>query len=164
MKERKLLRITRQGGTFLATIANFKTRELYDIYCQFSFKDPWLKPGYDPHFGNTKIPLWGWLFFYFGKATRGMLLKRKPENCNPSSKILLHNHCTYQIQYAGNRKQADIMHYLTRYKLPVKIHTKKKEDTLIFETDKTNFPVKRDKKDRYDYSEWLKTEESKYFV
>lgn len=34
-------------------------------WMQFSLKDPWLLPKYDPNFCSG--PLYGWLFFYFGK-------------------------------------------------------------------------------------------------
>lgn len=40
----------------------------YSVYWQFSLKKPWLLPKYDPEFGKDKVPLYGWLFFYFGKT------------------------------------------------------------------------------------------------
>ena len=45
-----------------------KDGKRYSVYWQFSLKKPWLLPKYDPEFGESKIPLYGWLFFYFGKT------------------------------------------------------------------------------------------------
>lgn len=39
--------------------------DMYSVYWQFSLKDPWLLPKYDPNFCSG--PLYGWLFFYFGR-------------------------------------------------------------------------------------------------
>ena len=39
--------------------------DIYSVYWQFSLKDPWLLPKYDPNFCSGS--LYGWLFFYFGK-------------------------------------------------------------------------------------------------
>lgn len=41
--------------------------DMYSVYWQFSLKKPWLLPKYEPEFGESKIPLYGWLFFYFGR-------------------------------------------------------------------------------------------------
>jgi len=57
------------------TFANFKTQECYEWYVQFSFKKPWWIPRYNPYFLNDgKWPLAGWLFFYFGRHTRGTII------------------------------------------------------------------------------------------
>jgi hypothetical protein len=53
---------------------NFKTQECYEWFFQFSFKDPWWIPKYDPYYLNGKWPLAGWLFFYFGRHTRGAVI------------------------------------------------------------------------------------------
>ncbi|MCB7508718.1 hypothetical protein G7B22_28815 [Blautia sp. MSK.20.9] len=46
---------------------NQKNGEQYSVYWQFSLKKPWLLPKYEPEFGESKVPLYGWLFFYFGR-------------------------------------------------------------------------------------------------
>lgn len=75
MLNRKLLFAKRHRGTFLFAFANFKTQECYEWYVQFSLKDPWWIPRYDPYFLNDgKWPLAGWLFFYFGRHTRGAII------------------------------------------------------------------------------------------
>jgi hypothetical protein len=74
MIKRKLLFVKRHRGTFLFAFANFKTQECYEWFFQFSLKDPWLLPKYDPYYLNGKWPLAGWLFFYFGRHTRGAVI------------------------------------------------------------------------------------------
>lgn len=44
-----------------------RTKEKEHIYVQFSLKDPWSTPKYDPNFADGTMPLLGWLFFYFGR-------------------------------------------------------------------------------------------------
>ena len=41
--------------------------EEYTVYWQLSIKNHWWVPRYDPAFGKGQQPLYGWLFFYFGK-------------------------------------------------------------------------------------------------
>ena len=41
--------------------------EEYTVYWQLSLKNPWWIPRYNPEFGKGQQPLYGWLFFYFGK-------------------------------------------------------------------------------------------------
>lgn len=75
MFDRKLLFSKRYRGIFLFAFANFKTQECYEWYVQLSFKKPWWIPRYDPYFLNDgKWPLAGWLFFYFGRHTRGAII------------------------------------------------------------------------------------------
>lgn len=74
MLNRKLLFAKRHRGTFMFAFANFKTQECYEWYVQFSLKDPWRIPKYDPYYLNGKWPLAGWLFFYFGRHTRGAII------------------------------------------------------------------------------------------
>ena len=43
------------------------------VYWQFSLKEPWLIPHFDDGTSGPRagrLPLYGWLFFYFGKNTR----------------------------------------------------------------------------------------------
>jgi len=74
MFNRKLLFAKRHRGTFLFAFANFKTQECYEWYIQFSLKAPWWIPKFDPWYMNGKWPLAGWLFFYFGRHTRGAVI------------------------------------------------------------------------------------------
>lgn len=86
MFNRKLLFARRHRGTFLFAFVNFKTQECYEWYIQFSLKDPWWIPKYDLYFLNDgKWPLAGWLFFYFGRHTRGAIIPRL-ENEIPEGK------------------------------------------------------------------------------
>lgn len=71
---KKILFLKRIDFTFLVGIANFSTREVYNIYWQFSLVDPWWLPKCDPEFGKEKKPLYGWLFFYFGRDTEGVVV------------------------------------------------------------------------------------------
>lgn len=52
--------------TWIVLYRNSRGEE-YSVYWQLSLKDPWLVPRYNPEFGKDKQPLYGWLFFYFGK-------------------------------------------------------------------------------------------------
>ncbi len=65
-----ILEIKRSRGTIWFVLASFKTKEVYSLYFQFSLQDPWWIPSHK-HIGE--IPLWGWLFFYFGRLTEGVL-------------------------------------------------------------------------------------------
>lgn len=67
--------IIRKRFTWNVMKVNFKTKEAYSLYFQFSATDPWWIPRYEPHFGEMDISLYGWLFFYFGRLTEGILYK-----------------------------------------------------------------------------------------
>lgn len=71
---KKILFAKRKRFTFLVSIADFSSQECYEIYFQFSLTDPWWLPKYEPEFGKSKIPLYGWLFFYFGRRSIGVLI------------------------------------------------------------------------------------------
>jgi hypothetical protein len=73
MKHIKLLTVKRTNGTVFFTIINFKTQEVYYLYFQLSLKNPWWLPKYEPNFSSANIPLYGWLFFYFGRVTKGIV-------------------------------------------------------------------------------------------
>lgn len=55
---------TRLRATWMVAYKN-SNGDMYSVYWQFSLKDPWLLPKYDPNFCSG--PLYGWLFFYFGR-------------------------------------------------------------------------------------------------
>lgn len=112
-----LLKVHRIRFTWLFTIANFKSKEIYDIYFQFSLKDPWLLPKYDPHFGKTDTPLYGWLFFYFGRQTIGMLYKTDATNAPICDK----KGNKYTPLYAENRNKRDALHALIKNNMQFKI-------------------------------------------
>lgn len=57
---------TRLRTTWMVAYKN-SNGDMYSVYWQFSLKKPWLLPKYEPEFGESKIPLYGWLFFYFGR-------------------------------------------------------------------------------------------------
>lgn len=71
----KILSKGRKRGTFYFNIVNFKTQEVYFLYFQFSLKDMWLIPHYEKEFSKLKMPLYGWLFFYFGRYSVGFVEK-----------------------------------------------------------------------------------------
>lgn len=53
-----------------------QTKEIENVYVQFSLKDPWWIPKYDPNFADGTIPLHGWLFFYFGRSKYGQTIEK----------------------------------------------------------------------------------------
>lgn len=71
---KKILFAKRKRFTFLISIADFSSQECYEVYFQFSLKDPWWLPKHEQEFGKSKIPLYGWLFFYFGRRSIGVLV------------------------------------------------------------------------------------------
>lgn len=77
------LHIDRKRFTWNFMMCNFRTKEAYSIYIQFSLTDPWWLPRYDPHYSKIDIPLYGWLFFYFGRRTEGILYETE----EPDAKI-----------------------------------------------------------------------------
>jgi len=42
---------------------------------------PWWLPKYDPNFTSKNIPLYGWLFFYFGRLTEGLIFPTDEVDC-----------------------------------------------------------------------------------
>lgn len=69
----KILKVERIGGTFLLYVVNFRRKTMFRYYFQFSFKKPWLLPGFQKNYENLGFDLYGWLFFYFGKEYTGLL-------------------------------------------------------------------------------------------
>lgn len=69
----RIMPVLRKNGTFKISYVNFKTMEARALYLQFTLKDPWWIPRYEKHFGKADIPLAGWLFFYFGVLTEGIV-------------------------------------------------------------------------------------------
>lgn len=112
----KVLTVTLGRRAIFATIANFKTREVFDLYVMISHKLR-LCPWKDSHFGGKKVdlPVWGWLWFYWGRSTSGLLVKKKPDK-NEHRKILIYNHHTYQVFKATNRKESDMIQCFIRKK------------------------------------------------
>lgn len=80
---KKILFAKRKRFTFLISIADFSSQECYEVYFQFSLEDPWWFPKYEPEFGDSKVPLYGWLCFYFGRRSIGVLV---PSNAMEESK------------------------------------------------------------------------------
>ena len=68
----------RIGGTWMFGY-NDRNGNRQCLYWQFSMKKPWLIPHKEKEFGKHKIPLSGWLFFYFGK------FREKEEKLNAMS-------------------------------------------------------------------------------
>lgn len=48
-----------------------KNNNISKLYFQISAKDMWLIPKYDKNFLDGKMPLFGWIIFYFGYKKRG---------------------------------------------------------------------------------------------
>lgn len=84
-------------------MCNFKPKEAYSIYFQFSLVDPRWFPKYDPHFGKADIPLYGWLFFYFGRQTQGIIY----ETDSATAKIQDKNGQKYYVFLLKDRKIKD---------------------------------------------------------
>lgn len=98
-----LLDVVRTRFTWNFMIANFKTKEAYSLYIQFSLTDPWWLPRYEPHLGEIDISLYGWLFFYFGRRTEGILYETTDEN----AKIIDKKGFKYRLFTAKDRKMRD---------------------------------------------------------
>lgn len=77
MLNKRIIYHKRIRGSFLFWIIDFDTQEVYSTLFQFSFKDPWWLPRYEPEYGKIKTPLYGWLFFYFGRETSGVIVPAK---------------------------------------------------------------------------------------
>lgn len=74
---KKIIKIIRRGFAFNFVIADFKTQLVEEVYFIFSKTDPWFIPRYEPKYGKLKFPLYGWLFFYFGKKILGVIYEQK---------------------------------------------------------------------------------------
>lgn len=68
-----LLEFKQIKHTYGIVYVNFKTLEIKSLYFQASMKDPWFIPHYEREFGSNKIPLAGWLFWYAGCVTEGLI-------------------------------------------------------------------------------------------
>lgn len=88
-------------------MVNFKTKECYDIYFQFSFHKPWLLPKVDRHFGKADLPFYGWLFFYFGRITKGVLYEVKESQDKTLIDRKTGKH--YHLFLVNDRKYRDIV-------------------------------------------------------
>ena len=67
-----ILAVRRKRCTWMVSYKNTEGK-LSQVYWQFSFKKPWLIPHFDDGTSGPRtgmLPLYGWLFFYFGKNTR----------------------------------------------------------------------------------------------
>lgn len=93
---RKIISAKRQRGTAVFTIVNFTNKEVYQVYFQFSLKDMWLKPHFED-FGKSKIPLYGWLFFYFGRESVGFIEQTSDIASDEKCIIFDKHHNTYII-------------------------------------------------------------------
>ena len=69
----KILDVIKKKPVYKIMWVNFKTLECRSMIIQLTFESPWLIPHYDPHFGEADIPLAGWLFFYIGVYTEGII-------------------------------------------------------------------------------------------
>ena len=74
---KKIILFKRKRGTFMWWILNKNTNKINNSYIQFSLKNPWWIPKYNPNFLNGNCPLFWWLFFYFGKNEIGVLIDGK---------------------------------------------------------------------------------------
>ena len=74
---KKIVLFKRKHRTFMWWILNKNTNKINNAYIQFSLKNPWCIPKYNPNFLNGNCPLFGWLFFYFGKNEIGVLIDEK---------------------------------------------------------------------------------------
>lgn len=66
-----ILAVQRKRFTWMVSYKNAEG-QLSQVYWQLSLKEPWLIPHFDDGTSGHragKLPLYGWLFFYFGKNT-----------------------------------------------------------------------------------------------
>lgn len=119
-----LIDIVRKRFTWNFMNANFKTKEVYSIYIQFSITDPWWLPKYEPHFGKEDIPLYGWLFFYFGRRTEGVLY----ETDNNDAKLTDKNGQKYYLFKTKDREMSDKVRKAIRNKATFDIEETTNED------------------------------------
>lgn len=119
-----LIDIVRKRFTWNFMNANFKTKEVYSIYIQFSITDPWWLPKYEPHFGKEDIPLYGWLFFYFGRRTEGVLY----ETDNNDAKLTDKNGQKYYLFKTKDREMSDKVRKAIRNKATFDIKETANED------------------------------------
>lgn len=68
-----LLEFKQIRHTYCIVYINFKTFEIKSLYFQASMKNPWLIPHYEPSYGSSSLPLAGWLFWYAGCTTEGLI-------------------------------------------------------------------------------------------
>lgn len=101
----RILPVLRKRGTFKISYINFKTYEARALYIQFSLKDPWLLPHYEKHYGKVDIPLAGWLFFYFGVLTEGLVY-----GGDEDAKLIDKNGNKYYYVPFDTRAEADDYH------------------------------------------------------
>lgn len=119
-----IIEVQRDGFTWNFMNVNFRTKEAYSIYIQFSLQEPWLFPKYDPHFSNLDIPLYGWLFFYFGRQTEGILYKTEDEDAKFSD--LKGNR--YHLFIAKERQMKDDIRKAVKKKAIFEVEETIKED------------------------------------
>lgn len=67
-----LLEFKQIRHTYCIVYINFKTFEIKSLYFQASMKNPWLIPHYEPSH-DSSLPLAGWLFWYAGCTTEGLI-------------------------------------------------------------------------------------------
>lgn len=70
-----ILAVQRKRFTWMVSYKNAEG-QLSQVYWQFSLKEPWLIPHFDDGTSGSRagmLPLYGWLFFYFGKNTHPLI-------------------------------------------------------------------------------------------
>lgn len=123
---KKVLFKKRLGGTFLFAIADINTQECYQWYFQFSLKDPWWLPRYEAEFGEDKSPLCGWLFFYFGRETKGVIVPASPDD-KPTVKNPIYDKGgrLWHLYTFGDKQMAREFHKgIKKYKATVSVNDK----------------------------------------
>lgn len=83
---KKILFVHRERFTFLIDIADFSSQECYGIYFQFSLKDPWWIPRHKENYLGKGFDLTGWLFFYFGRKSFGVIIPAAPGETTSAQK------------------------------------------------------------------------------
>lgn len=122
-----ILHIDRRRFTWNIMHVNFKTKEAYSIYFQFSLKDPWWYPKYDKHFGKGDYPLYGWLFFYFGRTTEGIIYETKDTN----TKIKDKNGKHYYLFRLKDREMKDKVRAAVKNKADFEVREDQNEDGTV---------------------------------
>lgn len=111
-------------------IVNFKTQEVYSIMLQFTFKDPWLFPKCDNHFGRSNLRLYGWIFFYFCRVTEGVVVK---SDVDENIKIRDRKGNGYYLYTAKDREMRDNIRRAIKNKFKFRFEQKDNDTIIIAE-------------------------------
>ena len=128
----KILYTYRLKWALAFRIANFKTKELYDMYFLITSVYPWLLPHYEAEFGKNKVSLYGWLLFYLGRQTVGVIGQDENEVDSDKKVITDRYGNTYKAYLFQDKEMTKRLRYLIRnYHCDIAIEEKDGEVTIV---------------------------------